>query len=483
MSAVAAERPGIRRVILSDAWARRKKEEARTSKLCSAPRCEGAVEGPFDLYCNALESHLLVLASRPQLQRVLVYGLRGVFGILALAGATWHSSIPLQIAAALAGLIIVGLPLRRFATARVVAVAGWCLLVTLSAVAEDAGTSTALVHVIVETTASGLLLALLVAIGWNGETVDDLTQRALSFGLTVVAVMTALAGILSTPAAPTPGVVRHVLLLVALLAAAGVASGAAIDGFIWGMRRVRRTFQPTAPFTPPLVRAPRKPLPPQRRGFADRLLYVLGLALYRLGLHTVRAANIVLRVLWRASYFLFIAIKRARFAVGTAARVLAAAAKEAVMTLIEAATSTLRVSLRWGRSTLFPFALLAGGAAASIAWATRFTSYLRDGSLVALTLSLVFGFVAAAMLLVVPWPLTLHTRADIAAALRRNVEGAGPPLFITLVVLGWTNGILGLLGVGPMTPGWLTISGTVILVASLTYAWRNRETPDRLRAT
>lgn len=51
------------------------------------------------------------------------------------------------------------------------------------------------------------------------------------------------------------------------------------------------------------------------------------------------------------------------------------------------------------------------------------------------------------------------------------IETGGPTLFLTLVALGWANGLLGMLGIGRLRPGWLTIGGTLILGISLAYAF------------
>lgn len=447
-------------------------EQPVPRERCAAVACKDDRDrhGSFDVYCTGSESHLLALGDRPRLQTLVVYGFRGVFGALALAAATWNSTIPLQVVSALIGLLLLGLPLRRFPIARTTGVVCWSGLVTLLAVAHDTSAGRSIDHGLIAGGSAVLLAGVVafVATGGGGR-LNDLAERSIGAALGAAVACAMLALVFGTIGGL--GRIGHVLLLFALVAATAAGGGAAVAGFIRGARRVSYSFSRPDPWTPRPIKGPRPRDLVRRRGFAQSFLFLSQRVAMRLTTHSVRIANFLVGIVFRVLNIVRREVKRIASFFSYTARLLASAAREWLQTLVRSATATSNVAIRWGYSRALPILLLAGAAVAANEASSHFVAYLDRGSVADGALSVLLSAVAVCALVTAWLPLTDQSVKTFVQGVQRLAENGGPPLFITLLALGWAEGILGLVGIGPMRPGWLTIAGTVILLGSLAYAW------------
>jgi len=83
---------------------------------------------------------------------------------------------------------------------------------------------------------------------------------------------------------------------------------------------------------------------------------------------------------------------------------------------------------------------------------------------------LILATLASAVLVLLWWALTKWPLRHVGESAQHTSEQAGPTAFLTLLATGWLDGIAGFLGVGPIRPGLLTISGIVVL-AIVTYVY------------
>jgi hypothetical protein len=271
---------------------------------------------------------------------------------------------------------------------------------------------------------------------------------------------------------------RRVLFMIAIASAGGSLGAATISEFLIAAQIVptRRPFNAPRPSAPPYIKNPRKPKSNRgHRGSVEQIAYLVRRAAIGLAVQCARLARLVLRILWRAGNAVVYATKRAWHAAVTAVLVLAGAAQQAVATLARASGAVAQVAWIWIRWTVLGLALVAGAAVAAVAGSSEFTSYLAGHGLIHGAISIVLAVATAATLVAAWGPLTRREWGDVKAAAQRLIERAAAPLFITLVALGWADGVLGLLGIGSIRPGWLTISGTVALAASVAYAWHTSQ--------
>jgi hypothetical protein len=462
-------------------WWARENDDVVLRERCAAGACSDDACYPFDVYCSAPESHLLVLGTRPRIQTWAVYGVRGLFGALVLASAKWSSAIPLQVVSVLFGLLLLALPLRMFRATAINAPICWIALFALLAIADDTAAGGTIHTILAGGGAALLLIGVVVAVAM-GDPGMDLTRRGVGATFAFAANSAALAAILL--GIGTLRGVAHALLLIALLAATGAASAAAVIGLIRGGRGTHYEAPLMRRHTPPSLNGPRERDLVRRRGFAMSLLFVLQRVALRLAAHSARIANFLLRVLWRATDLIVFQWDRFVAFVAFVARLLAAAAKAFVGVLVEAVAAAVAAATGWVLSRALAVVLLGAAALAAITASSDFAAYLKHGGLADCALSVALSVAAVAAIIIAWWPLTELRYQDVYRGAQRLAEAGGPPFFITLVVLGWADGILGLVGIGPMRPGWLTFAGTAILLSSLAYAWqRSRDGQTEARGT
>jgi cbb3-type cytochrome oxidase subunit 3 len=491
MSQMNAEAP--RALLDREAWVRwltsARAEQPPFSKTCGHHGCTNAVSGPFDLFCAPTDGggalHLLPLVGQKTAQTISVYALRSIFALLPLLAATSHSAIPLYVGACIAGVLILALPLRSFAVAGVLAPVLWiCAIGVAASIREgqlDAAATNDVELTLVVLTLAVLLGTVFMRRGPEGD--RDLTLCGISTGLAVVLVTGALCIAFTLGFANVTKTVPHILLIACISAAGGVFTTAVIASLVRGVRSVKHMRR----FTRPGQLEPkpfRQPIPP-RAGAQDvlsRLLFRLQWIFIRIATAAVEAVNSAVRlicgvvnlmVLWVA-----LAVHYCKLVFVWIAKLLAAAADETVRTINAAARALAEALSRWAQTTALGVALFAAAAGAAANACSLFRSYLDGGTLPHAILSIVLALLAIVALAMVWWALTRRPARDVAKAAQRNAEAAGPVIFITLVALGWIDGIVGILGYGPMRPGWLTVAGTVVLMLGLVVAYRNNRSED-----
>ena len=465
-----------------------RREEASARARCPAPGCNDPWDqrSPFDVYCNGDESHLLPLGSDRRTQTLAVYAARAAFGALVFAAASWQSAVPLEIAVLLAGVLILALPLRLFPTARLAGLTGWLALIAAFAVVYEAGASPRTQTTLGLLAFSGLIGTTLLAIVLETDLGDTLAERAVGIGIAVAGAAALLVvGIELADRTRADGL-QTVLLVLCVAGFLGAATAATLRCFLRAARIVPadHPFVPPERLRPPPIGHPARPTRKigASRGL-DRFAYAARRGAFVLALQIARLARLTVLVLWGAANAIRHGVARGSHAAKVAARIVAATVREAATTFVRAAIAAATAAWDWTARTFFGIALLAIGAASGVAASVVFASYLADGTIVDGFLSVVLTLVTLSALVVAWWPLTQQDRADVGAAAQRWLERAAPPVLLTAVALGWAGGLLGLLGLGPLRPGWLTISGTVILAAATAYAWRSNQPEQAQQAT
>ena len=463
-------------------WARGGPEERIAVEYCAKPGCHGRPTSPFDLYCDGPEPHMTVVDPRSRAQVMAVYALRGLFGILAVVAAALGSAVPLYAAAGLAGLLLLVLPLRAFRTSRSVSAVGWVVVLAYLAVRREALLSDAWRDHVVTISLAIVLAALPVAVFVRVRRARDgePSRDAVAVGVTG-AVALGLFVVLETLGVTSAGSdIARWAKIGALAAASGAIGAATVTGLVDGVRRVE--YKPgdgrLPRFDPPDLTVPGDPtssvpVVAAKATFGERLLRGMQLAAIRLTRLMTKIANAAVALAWGAAEFVARAATRSWHAVRSwavhACRVIAAAIGASAEAMVAGMATAATTGRQWTISAVLPLALvvLAGAAAVTASWA--FSKYLDGGSLDRGLVTVVLALGAAGALATTWWALTRWPPGIVAAAAQRTTENAAPTLFVTLVALGWLTGIAGLMGVGPLRPGWLTFAGTLILVGSLGY--------------
>jgi hypothetical protein len=127
------------------------------------------------------------------------------------------------------------------------------------------------------------------------------------------------------------------------------------------------------------------------------------------------------------------------------------------------------------RVVAVPFACLLFAAWLTYLFAVEVLGYLVGGSLYALGALLANG-AGAVLALTAAW--IAISRQPIRQAVRSaglTLSASGASALILCAIGGWTLGLFGTFGHGPIRVGWVTVASTAILVASTVWSWvRNR---------
>ena len=479
-------------------WARAQAERPLPSATtCPTPDCTKSTVSPFDLYCrtgdlSSNEFHFVVAGGSRRAQTFAIYATRALFGLLALIAARTASRIPLDVAVGLAGGLLLVLPLRRFAVSRVIAPVAWVCIFVLTVAAHqnwlrpggESGATTGVLLI----AALGLVLAVALR---RDDGAMGVRHRGVAVGLAAAlgALLMFIAFTLGVGSASDA--TREASLLVFVLALGSVVGGTALTGFIVGFHEV--TMSDVEHRKQPHLGKPARlhlsdPAPFAVQTFLTRVAFVALVAMVRLmngcaevldramGV-AVGAINTITRVCFELEFII-------RLAALWVLRLLGRAAIDAIAALRAAAHGVAVVFVHWADSTVLGLALLIGAAQLGVAAAALFESYLAGGTLLDGISAPVLMLVGGVALVVVWWAVTKSDFADIVRSALHTVEGAGPSLFLTLVALGWIDGIAGVLGFGPLRPGWLTFGGTAVLLAGGTsvLARELRRRPDRSTA-
>jgi hypothetical protein len=383
---------------------------------------------------------------------------RAGLGSLAIVAATTASPLPLAAVTFVVGVAVVLAGLRAFRIPRTIAVIAW-LAAIVGITAHDrgwlseAGGRGLLTALVLATMSSGVIA---VAVDAAADATRDVAAQIAAAAATAFVACELLA------AADAAGLMRDLAWAESTLVIAGVSSAvaiagvAAVAGFARGAARIDTDVLPR-------FRAPRS-TPPPEFDVPARTGSAMGATLMSLGRVVILTANRIVAVCWHAAHALVRVCVRSANRVYRwlviAGRALAAAAADAASIVGAGVKVAVAVIRRWAASTVAPLVIVVGGAFAGAMASDRFSDYLAGGSLVDGVLGLVLWALMTIALITLWWSLTNHDWRVVQAAAGRFVARAAPPAFLTLVALGWADGILGLVGVGPMRPGPLTIAGT-----------------------
>jgi len=464
-------------------WARRHPEEPLRALTCARDDCRKLPPGPFDVYCgNATEAHFLVLGGERRAQLAAVYATRAAFALLALIAAASRTPAPLYGDAAIVGLLVLALPLRRFPVSRLAAPPLWLAALALVAAVHEGWVDAAGRDAIATGVVAVLALApLATAILDDDRRSEDVAARAMGSALTTALVVGLAATAFSLGVGAVSVPVRHALWWIALTALGGALGGAALTGFVRGVRRVHYdpAFTPPARLGKPKLRVPaaaRRPSRPPRNAI-DRLALVTRALALSLARRMVQGVNRVVAELvgWidavrRTATW---ALHKAKVWSWRLLLLTAAATRAGGVSLAAAAAVAAEVLRRWAVSTLLGAAALGAAATAAVAACGLFATYLTHGPLSAGVGAYALALAAVGVLVALWWALTRQPPREVLDGARRNAASAGPSAFLTLVALGWIDGIVGIAGYGPIRPGWLTIAGTAVIAASLAWSFRS----------
>lgn len=457
-------------------WARRHPEQPLERSACPRSDCRQAPIGDFDLYCgNAREPHFLLLGADRRLQVTAVYAVRSLLALLALIAAASASRLPLYGDAAIVGLLVLALPLRRFPISRIVAPLGWLAAIGVAVTLHEGWIDTRASDDVFTGVVAMLAAALLIMLLIKEERIEDVAERALAGGMGA-AVAIGLAGTaFSLGVGAVPAAARQLLWWIALSALGGSIAGAALVGFFRGARRVDydRPFVAPQPLTRRPLRVPSAAARRTPRKWLALMLHSVALPLARQVVKAIdRLLDEMLRKVNDARRAIAWLWQRAGIWAHRAAQLVAHTARAAAVALLSAATHVLRFVRRWIESTVLGAAVLAGASAGAIAACDLFESYLRHGSLLNGIGAYALALVAAAALVVLWWALPKQPLRKVAAGAQRNATYAGPSIFLTLVALGWVDGLVGIAGYSPIRPGVLTIAGTIVIAGSVAWTMR-----------
>lgn len=453
---------------------------------CGRQDCANYSVGALDLFCAPAETtgsdtaHLLAFSGSPRVQTAALYALRALFGALALIAAAAGSSVPLDLAAALAGLLALALPLRGFRRARVVAPLLWLGAVAWAIAAREDAINSNVSELIVLGICAVALLALVAALALLGRRDQDLGTQAVSLALVFALACGLLWLALTFGLGQLDPAVTTITLLLCVGTLGGALASAVLAGLVRGVRVVKhhREFRPPRRLTAPQLRAPATPPSPATKGFAAQTLYVFSRGAARVATALANALNLVLRLAYKAAEKLLLALAlgahHARRVTVWLAKLLAAATAEAAEILRTATAIVRRVAVDWLRMTVLALAATALAAQGAIWACSLFASYLGGASVLDAAAAILLALASGGVCVLVWWSLNRQTSGEVASSALRSAEAIGPTMFLTLVALGWIDGLIGLLGYGPIRPGYLTFAGTAVLIGTLVVAYRNK---------
>jgi hypothetical protein len=431
--------------------------------------CTSLVESPFDAFCS--EGHPLFLTSSARGRMVILNAGRAGLASLAIVAASAASPLPLVAVTVVVGIAVVLAGLRAFRIPRAIAVAAWlAAIVGITAYdrgwLSDAGGRGLLTALVVAVVSSGVIA---VAVDTAADATRDVAAQIAATAATAFVACELLAAAAATGLVRDLAWAESALVVAGVSSAASIAGVAAVAGFARGAARIDTNVRR---FGEPRTIPPFELEVPARRGGATGLEATLT----SLGRVVILTANRIVAVCWHAAYALVRVCVRSASHIHRwlviAGRALAAAAADAAAIVGAGVKVAVAVLQRWAMSTVAPLVVVGGGALAGVVASDRFSDYLAGGSLVDGWLGLVLWAVMAIALIALWWCLTNHDRRVVQAAAGRFAARAAPPAFLTLVAVGWADGILGLVGVGPMRPGPLTIAGTAILALSTVFVLR-----------
>lgn len=462
---------------------------------CPEPGCVAKLES-CDLYCP---THEVLLVSNRKRRWVIANILRAGTAAAFLASAHWDTSVPLFIALVIFGVGWLALPLRRSPAAMRIAVAGWIGL---------SGAAYAMGHA--EWTPYGRRLAatLIVALA-TGYWLWRLWMKLRSHEEALAAMNDDCEG----PIAPLAGsfliapllggaawlfgeawddrlltvspAVQRWLLALSMGALLGTLLLTAVAAAVRSKHKIERDV--AGPLSRPAPAQQRRTTGPSRptlreNGRAiDRILYAFDLAVWRAERLRRSRVDAAINFLYRLSHTAILACVRMGNSVHRVAvlsgRRFRATLMHAVALYAAAGRFCGRFAHDFGRSSLLPAGSLVVSVVAATVTANATTDYLVRGTLIEAPVAFA-GFITVVVGIWLAWAWLLPDRFSIAwESGTRTLSIAGPSLYLLFVSGCWAIGLPGLLGVGPIKVGPVTLITTMGLVVAVIVARRRRGDP------
>ena len=476
-------------------------EEAPILERCPVETCTATI-GSLDLYCTDREhSEFLLLCDHPS-RRARLWALAvtcGVIGVLVTMAADRQSIWPVYVLPVVTGCLLIGLPLRAHRIGRSVGLALW-LSAAVSVAAFALFSDEPAAARVIWTLALVVPLAALATIAVSGVAEMDREGDFEGLGLlampTIAAVILAAAwwsttGSLSNHLVGVPDTASRWLLYAALcgvLASSLMSMLAALTLSFGDMNTSVNNPLRTPRIASVGWRYAGRPIqPPRRRSFDALLAWRLMLLGHRLRQVLVdfarRTVNVFLvivgtlqRLLCRLLNWLY---RRVRLACRRVAYVVTTGSVTLVVVLSMAVAALSR-----GQRTIVAYVAAIGGAIAARHVAEDLTLYLVDGPLSSLADIALWSLIGVAACIVVTERLSREKTRPAVQSQLRFLENASPNLAILVVVLGWMIGLVGTFWHGPVGIGWVTGTGTAVLIAMATPTWLGmaHEAPDNTAA-
>lgn len=462
---------------------------------CPEPGCAAKLE-TCDLYCP---THEVLLVSNRKRRWVIANILRAGTAAAFLASAQWDTSVPLFLALVIFGVGWLALPLRRCPSAMRIAVAGWIGL---------AGAAYAIGHA--EWTPYGRRLAATFMVGLaTGYFLWRLWMRLRSHEEALEAMnddregpIAPLAGSFLT--APLLGgaawlfggawddrlltvspAVQRWLFALSIGALLGTLLLTAVAAAVRSKHQIEREvagpFSLPAPAQQRRTTGPSRPTPRKDGRAIDGILYAFDLAVWRAERLRRNRVDAAINFLYRLAHAAILASVRVgnsvhRIAVLSGRR-FRATLVHAIALYAAAGRFCGRFAHDFGRFCLLPTGSLVVSVVAATVAANATTDYLVRGTLIEAPVAFA-GFITVVVGIWLAWAWLLPDRFSIAwESGTRTLSIAGPTLYLLFVSGCWAVGLPGLLGLGPIKVGPVTLITTMGLVVAVIVARRRRGGP------
>lgn len=457
----------------------RRQPEAPSSphRECRYAGCSRTGTTPFDLYCRTEGpevAHFMPFGIMSRAQTAAGAGVVClVIGALVLLSAAAPSRVPLYVLAGMAGALLLVLPLRPFSASQPLAVGGWAVVFTIVVVWRDGSFAKHAEQLIIFGAAAVLLVALISTVAFENDgarVADRDAQRPLAALLATGAALIALRLLVgvSAESGAVGAPVRQGLMTVAI----GAFLLSLLLGLVFAIGHGVANAEVDIPFERPDRRPPpkfgRPPGPSPMSGgtlvqlaHAVWVLSVRVAALVVAGLEQVAAAGVwaldlfelTARRAWHMVHVFFAWLRRV--AIETV--------KELVADIRGAVVLISSAARHWVLTAVVATGVLIATSIVAVVASVWFQSYLLGGAVWKGPVGLILGAMAASGLVVVWWALTRWPWRHVRDAAQHTSQNGGPSVLIGLIAIGWLDGIVGLLGVGPLRPGLMTITGTAVM--------------------
>lgn len=469
----------------------------------------------IDLFCPAdhADAQFLLFQGREGMRKrwLIANALRVVAGLLFVVAAQWETVVPLLVGVAAVGVAAIAMPLRAYRATVRVAVAAW--LVSLVAVAvtsavELHGDARAVLWLV----PIGVVVLAALVFALLGPLRIDVPDLALGRPAPTQAIAI---GLMTSPIAlaawwlSRSSLVESLVDLPAVVSAwllgsaFGGLAGTGLVAIVAGVIRASRTLDKVVAqrFAMPRqrgrieARPVKRPAPLAGRQLPDRILASVQAFSYRLTVVMVRyrtaLKNFAVRTGYRFHRTMVTWMNRAHAAAVRQRRRLVGTVRHASSVLAGGGRVALATARRFVKGVA-PVGIVVVAAVAATAGADRLLGYLVTGAFADLgALAVAFPLAMAALLASATVWVTgarrrsgveqVLTAGDVVRSAVRTTANVAPEALLLFVGGAWAIGLPGLFGIGPIRPGWVTVTTTVLLVVAWVWGRVRSDGPIDLR--